>query len=527
MSLAIWGDLALASRPSKLVETFEELNVAPELTEALASEGIEQPPQLQETVIPILSKGNNLAIAAAPGSGLMVSWAVPILERLNPEGDTVGALVLTATPEAADRLGESIARLSMVSGHSVAALGSPWSLLHHARIILGTPEAVLKEVAEGNLNLSSVKSFVLDQAQVLERLGTLDQVEQVMDFIPAEAQRVISSLPTSASVSDFISRHFRRAVKIPSADSAPAPNRGQVRFRVSSAQKEEAALAIAAEMLADQRIKHLLLFCRSEDRAADLGDYLTLHGFTAGAPGDTSVPIWLGIDALMAKASADGIDGVFVVSCDVPVDPDALDRRHGISPDGVVIVRPRELAHLKSIGKTTGYETVPFPPPAATPNSLQQLRDSIESAIKEVDNEAYLSVLEPLFERYDPTEVASAALALFRQRSPQTKPESPPTRQSNYEPIMTPVWAKLFLSVGERDGLTPGDMLGAIIGESGVEGSSVGKIDIRESHSVVEVHDTVAHKVIKALNGTSIRGRAVRADFDRPRKGKPRVQDPQ
>ena len=74
MSLAIWGDLALASRPSKLVETFEELNVAPELTEALASEGIEQPTQLQETVIPILSKGNNLAIAAAPGSGLMVSW---------------------------------------------------------------------------------------------------------------------------------------------------------------------------------------------------------------------------------------------------------------------------------------------------------------------------------------------------------------------------------------------------------------------------------------------------------------------
>ena len=108
--------------------------------------------------------------------------AVPILERLDPEGDTVGALVLTATPEAADRLGESIARLSMVSGHSVAALGSPRSLHHHARIILGTTEAVLKEVAEGNLNLSSVKSFVLDQAQVLERLGTLDKVAQVMDL---------------------------------------------------------------------------------------------------------------------------------------------------------------------------------------------------------------------------------------------------------------------------------------------------------------------------------------------------------
>lgn len=524
MSPATREDPALASRPSKPMETFEELSVAPELTEALASEGIEQPNPLQETVIPILSRGNNLVMEAAPGSGLLVSWAVPILERLDPEGDKVGALVLTATPEAADQLGKSIARLSIVTGHSVAALGSAWSAPHHARIILGTPEAVLKEVTEGDLNLYSVESFVLDQAQVLERLGILDQVEQVLDFIPAEAQRVVSSVHTSATVTDFISRHFRRAVKIPSTDSTPAPKRGQVRFRVSSKQKEEAALAIAAEMLPDQAIKHLLFFCRSEDRAADLGDYLTLHGFMAGAPGDTSVPTWLGVDALAARASTDGIDGVFVVSCDVPADPDSLDRRHGISSDSVVIVRPRELTHLKRIGKMTGYETVPFPPPAATPSSLQQLRDSVESAIKEADSEAYLSVLEPLFERYDPTEVASAALALFRQSAHQAKqPDPPPARPSSHKLVTTPLWAKLFLSVGERDGLTPGDMLGAIAGESGVDGSSVGKIDIQESHSVVEVHDTVAQRVIKALNGTSICGRAVRADFDRPRKGKPRA----
>jgi ATP-dependent RNA helicase DeaD len=77
----------------------------------------------------------------------------------------------------------------------------------------------------------------------------------------------------------------------------------------------------------------------------------------------------------------------------------------------------------------------------------------------------------------------------------------------------------LFISVGERDGLRPGDLLGAITGEAGVDGREVGKIDIRESHSVVEVHDDVARKVIKALNGTTIKGRSVRADFDRPRRG--------
>jgi ATP-dependent RNA helicase DeaD len=75
------------------------------------------------------------------------------------------------------------------------------------------------------------------------------------------------------------------------------------------------------------------------------------------------------------------------------------------------------------------------------------------------------------------------------------------------------------MGVGERDGLRAGDLLGAITGEAGVDGHAVGKIDIHESHTIVEVHDTVAKQVIKALNGTTIRGRAVRADFDRPRRG--------
>ena len=83
----------------------------------------------------------------------------------------------------------------------------------------------------------------------------------------------------------------------------------------------------------------------------------------------------------------------------------------------------------------------------------------------------------------------------------------------------TPAWAKLFVGVGERDGLKPGDILGAITGETGVPGDAVGRIDIKESHSLVEVHDSVARRVIQAINGTTIKGRAVRADFDRPRRG--------
>jgi ATP-dependent RNA helicase DeaD len=127
-------------------------------------------------------------------------------------------------------------------------------------------------------------------------------------------------------------------------------------------------------------------------------------------------------------------------------------------------------------------------------------------------------MLEPLFERFDPSEVAAAAVALLREGKPAVPAPALP-RQPEPDTPAAPAWAKLFIGVGERDGLRPGDLVGAITGEAGVDGKQVGKIYIRESHTVVEVHDAVARRVIKALNGTTIKGRAVRADFDRPRKG--------
>lgn len=505
------------------MESFEELEVAPELIEALAAEGIERPTPLQKDALPVIRKGNNIVLAAGPGSGVLVAWCVPLLERLGEqESDGPRVLVLTASAETADRLAESAARLAGVTGLAVAALGSPWLLPGRAHIVLGTPADVLAAISQ-DLDLSQLGALVVDQAQLIEKLTGLEPVEHVIDYIPADAQRILTALPVTEGLSDLVERHFKRAPTIPPKERGDPPSRGGVRFRIVAEPKDTAALLLAEELLAAEA-RHVLFYTRSEDRAADLGDYLTLHGYVAGAPGDTSTPVWLGVDALAARAAAQGVDGVVVVSHDVPPDPDTLDRRHSLGSEGVVLLLPREVTHLKTLGRRTGYETVPFPPPAArrTPTVIEELRASLARAVEEGDAAPWLPVLGPLFERFDPAEVAAAAVALLRARA--TPPPSLPTeaRASSSAPAAGPAWAKLFVAVGERDGLRPGDLLGAITGEAGVDGRSVGKIEIRESHTLVEVHDDVAQRVIKALNGTTIKGRAVRADFDRPRRGGPR-----
>jgi ATP-dependent RNA helicase DeaD len=503
------------------VDSFEDLGVTPELVEALSAEGIEVPTPLQEAAIPLLRKGNNLVMAAGPGSGVLAAWAVPVLERVATESPGARILVLTADRDTAAQLAESLARLSLDTGHVVAALGVSWALPERAHVLVGTPADLLAAVHAGAVSLEAVEALILDQAQAIETLGGLDPIEEVLQFLPADAQRVLSALPVTPAVASFVERHMKRTLTVPSAhDPRDTPPRGAVRYRVVHGPAESGLAGLVAELF-EGGARHVLVFCRSEDRAADVGDRLTLRGFAAGAPGDTAAPVWLGVDPLEARRALDGAEGVVVVSADVPADPDMLDRRHGISAEGVVLALTREVAHLKDVARRTGYGLEAFPAPSTrAASAFDDLRSMIEAAMESEDVGTYLVALSPLFEEHDPAEIAAAAVALLRRRTP-TQPASTSRTGAPGSPATAPSWAKLFVSVGTRDGLVPGDLLGAVTGEAGVPGDTVGRIDIKESHTLLEVHDTVAREVIKALNGITIRGRAVRVDFDRPRRGTP------
>lgn len=506
------------------MDSFEDLGVGPELIEALAAEGIERPTPLQETAMPVLRRGNNVVLAAGPGSGTLVAWGVPTLDGLDREGVGPACLVLTPTDAVAADLARSLARLAGAVGHGVAALGSPWALPSRARIVMGTPEAVVEAARAKEISLDGIECLVVDQAEKLEAMDRFPAVERVLEYLSRDGQRIVTALPVTDGVSDFVERHVRRAATIPSkVPEAGSPEaslkRGSIRFRVVQSDREQGVLATVAELLAADA-RHVLVFCRSEDRAADVGDYLTLHGYLASAPGDTNAPVWLGVNALEARAAAEGIEGVAVVSCDAPVGPDELDRRHGIADDGVVVIVPREIPHIRDVARRTGYSVAPLPLKATSKSAgLDQLRDRLARAIEEEDVDAYSLVLEPLFEQYDAAQVAAAATALLRKKMPDT-PE-PTASAADTAVRSAPAWVRLFMSVGERDGLTPGDLLGAITGEAGVDGDKVGRIEIKESHSLVDVEESIAKRVIQAVNGTTISGRSVRADVDRPRRSGP------
>jgi ATP-dependent RNA helicase DeaD len=513
------------------MESFEELGVSPELIDALASEGIEVPTEFQGAAIPVLLRGNPLLAQASPGAGTLIAYGIPLLQRLDPGSPPPGAVVLVPSPEGGSSLALALSRLSQVTGHRVAALETGWALPELANVLFATPEALLRAVKGSKISLDGVQAFIVDGFSGLEPQGR-EALETLFESIPKESQRILLGQPLTDDAEAFGKAHLSRAVHLPpkpaqaGASDAP-PKRGEVSYRMVSEGKEPELLQTVTTIL-EGGAHHALLFFKTEDQAADAGDLLALHGYLAGPAGSGDFPVWLATDELPARKTLDGWgdpSSVVTVSVDVPSEPDSLDRRHGGQEAGVILVRSRELPHLRDVARRTGYRLVPAPEPLPTRISgeLERLRALLDRTIKEEELSPYYLALEPLFRDHSPGEVAAAAVALLKRRQPLGKSqETGGPAQAGSELSAGPppkAWIRLFVGVGEKDGVGPGDLLGAIAGEAGVEGSQVGKIEIRDTFSLVEVLPPVAEKIIRSLNGTTIRGRAVRVDHDR---GSPR-----
>lgn len=508
------------------MDSFLDLGLAPEIVESLAAEGIEIPTPFQEQALPVLRRGNNLVGRAGPGAGTLVTYGAALLDRLEPGDGRARVVVLAPTRDRADALARSLAGLAVPTGHGVAALGSPWALPDRASFLFATPDDLLSAVRASRIKLDGLEALVVDGAAEIEALGDFPDVETLSELVPSDAQRVVLSLPSSETVEAYVEGHVKRAVHVPpkargEEEGSEVPHRGRLRYLVLSGDREEAVLALTARLLDDGDARHVVLLFASADEAADVGDRLTLHGYGAGAPGEASMPVWLGVDDREVQRVLSELDdsgSVATVSVRPPPGPDSLDRRHGRGGDAFVLLRGREMPQLRATARVAGYTLDPAPEPGsgAPAGQVERFRARLERALEEEDLAPHFLLLEPLTRRHSAAEVAAAAVALLRKAtSGFGGGATHPAPEEAAAPAGEKAWVRLFMSLGHKDDAGPGDILGAITGEANVDGDQVGRIDIRETFSLVEVDRSVAQTVIEAMNGITVKGRSLRVDYDR------------
>jgi ATP-dependent RNA helicase DeaD len=537
-------------------ESFEDLGLRPELARAAEAAGFTGPTALQRATIPLLRRGGNALVHAASGSGITAAWGLPLLDRLAAgagaaeEGEAEGAgdelqgeaptpggvrvLAIAPTADAAARAAAALAPFAAAAGVRVLAVAPGWAASRgDADVVIATAQDALEAMQRSALKVDGLTGFVvLGLSSVFAFRGT-EALDTLSASVPRNAQRVLTTSQLTAEVLAFAERHARKAMGIPSRpaeEGAPPPSAGEVGYAVV---RDEEKLERVARTLEPGTV----LFCRSDERAASLADDLMQRGFRVGAAGEPDADV-----AVAAVAAApEELDAPRPVSYDVPFDAVQLVARHG-GRGGEILVLARELPHLRQIAAEAGVALRTAPQPAAPAEGLEAFRARLLEAAAAEDLEAQLLVLEPLFRDRSPAEIAAAASALLRRRPappapvapreerPATRPPAAAPRAREPRPgpgAGTPpdAFTRLFVSVGARDNVRPGDLVGTIAGEAGIPGERVGKIEVRDTFSIVEVPAEVADMVIRSVNGTTIKGRSVRVDYDR-RKSGPRPSGP-
>ncbi|MDH3222631.1 MAG: DbpA RNA binding domain-containing protein [Gemmatimonadota bacterium] len=496
--------------------SFEELNIEDEVVEALAAEGIEIPTQFQAAAVPVIAKGRDLMGRAGPGAGTMIGYAAGLLSRLEGGAGSPVVIVLCTGVRQSTELARSLAAIAEACGMRVAALSPQWNLPQRADFLF-VPAEEIGALFDGSVALTALKAVVIHDGDGLLRTTPRDRLDSLFNEWPPDTQRIICGQPFGSDLATFAAGHTKRAVTVPpmaaeGRGKRSGPKRGTLTLHVVDGTRDETALDAVVQLL-EEPVRHVVVHALSSDQAADVGDFLSLHGFHCGPVGDPDVPVWLAVDGEPMPEFSATHGSVASLSYSVPSSSDAMLQRHPDRGPAAVVSEIRELAHLKVVAREAGFDVKRLRPPRPirVSSRIDELGDRLGELVTSPSLTPYYLLVEALASRFTPSEIAAAAL--YQLDEGPTAAKQPPKPD-------TASWVRLFVTAGSQDEVGARELLGAITGESNIAGNRVGRIDVREKHSLVEVRQEDAKRVIDALNGTTLGGRAIRVDYDRAHERK-------
>jgi ATP-dependent RNA helicase DeaD len=446
------------------------------------------------------------------------------LERIDPAAGGTQLVVLTPDSESALAISEAVLGMTGLGGIEllpVTTAGRARRILAMRPVlaIAGSPVEIKALIESASLKLESVGTVVLAWADETLKQGAeqVGAMEAVMAEIPKDAIRVLIARTNSPEVEQVVERYMRRARREAPAEATPADSNLELRYLSVSAASRPSALR---RLLDELDPPSAVVVTRSKVSELEARNALRRLGYT-----QESDPVRLTTGEVPANTHT-------VILYDPPVSPGEVARAATATPvQAFALVQPRELDFLRSL---SGLDLIPY----ASNDTVSKarvsdaaMRDELKGILEDGIISREIIALEPLLEEFDAVEIAAAALRLLERtrvqrdaaekisRAAIAQTSGPTATAESGEGMKT-----LFMTIGKQDGVRAGDIVGAIAGEVGIPGSSIGRVEIMDKHSLVEVVIDKVQDVIKKMNGSQIRGRklAVREERERPpRAGAP------
>jgi ATP-dependent RNA helicase DeaD len=536
-----------------MTTTFADLQLRPELLEALTSLGYEEPTPIQREAIGPLLAGRDLLGQAATGTGKTAAFALPLLQQLGEDrSGAPSALVLVPTRELAVQVSQALHRYGRGIGARVVPIygGQPISrqlgaLTRGVDIVVATPGRALDHVARRSLKLDELRTVVLDEADEMLDMGFADDLEALFDATPDTRQTVLFSATMAPKIAQMARRRLRDPERI-TIDREPSSSEGQLVRQSAYVVARAYKPAALGRVLDVESPTAAIVFCRTRAEVDQLSETLNGRGYRAealhgGMTQDQRDRVMSRLrneisDLIVATdVAARGLDIdqlTHVVNYDVPSDPDSYTHRIGrvgrAGREGVAITlaEPREHRMLKTIERVTGQKiAVETLPTVADLHArrLELTRAALQESLVANDLERYRAVVDALTGEFDVVEIALAAIRLAHEAGGGAveDEEEIPQIAARPEPkgwrAPSGPTARLFIGAGRSAGIRPQDLVGAITGETRLSGREIGAIQISDRFAIVEVPEQAADHVITALRSSTIKGTRPKVHRDRDR----------
>ncbi|WP_370190470.1 DEAD/DEAH box helicase [Aeromicrobium sp.] len=551
---------------------FAALGLGDELVEVLGRLGYEAPTPIQEAAVPALLAGRDVVGLAQTGTGKTAAFALPILEKIDPDRASTQALVLAPTRELALQVCEAMTsytprsrRIRVLPVYGGQGYGAQLAGLERgAHVVVGTPGRVMDHLDRGSLDLSGLDHLVLDEADEMLAMGFAEDVERILADTPEYKQVALFSATMPPAIRRLAKRYLHDPADIATPQARSSTSTVRQRWIPVS---HHAKLDALTRLLEVESGDAMIIFVRTKSATEELAERLRSRGFSAAAiNGDlvqaqrerTVTALKNGsLDILVATdVAARGLDVdriTHVVNYDIPHDPEAYVHRvgrtgrAGRSGEAILFVTPRERRLLSAIEKVSGRPVEETGVPSVdevnarrTAKFAQAITDSMGSA----QFHAFRGLVEDYVREHDVEMLdVAAALAVMstddkefflrpdppkKERRERPERQDRPVRDAGDRPPRPSKdgWAPYRIAVGKRHKVTPSMIVGALANEGGLRRADFGKITLGIDHAVVELPQDLPPAVFEALADTRISGRRIELQADRgARVGRPSRDD--
>ena len=442
---------------------FSKLPLSKEMLQTLDALAYKQMTPIQSEAIPLILEGKDVIAQAKTGSGKTAAFGIGLLENLDVKKFRVQSLVLCPTRELADQVAKELRRLAKFK-HNIKILilcgGDSFgkqlgSLAHQAHIIVGTPGRVLKHLNKESLELSNLQTLVFDEADRMLDMGFIEEIQSILSFVPQKRQTLLFSATYDDEIRAVSKTFQTNAVSVKTA-SVEVTNEIEESFFLT-----DNKIVSLIQVLSTYKPENVIVFTNTKIEAKELAlalqkekiDALAIHG---------DLEQYERNDVLVQFANA---------SCSILVATDVAAR--GLDIKALSMVVNLNLPH----GEETYTHRIGRTGRAGEKGSAITLYEAFEEE----------------------------KVALYKNERRVFKDASSLSKTAGF--TMQPKYVTLVIEGGKKDKLRAGDILGALTGEGGLKGSSIGKIDIYDRQSYVAIERAFVEEAHKRMGRGKIKAK--------------------